>query len=113
MLRVDAALGPVSVMFSTAREPIAAAASARACGTVALARQVTAPPQQYARELPVSRTRRAEIMARHHPCVVCACLLPVQGGLSRHDHLHRGLHKGSYLTAHFIAQRMRMPACAR
>lgn len=74
MLHMDAALGPVSVMFSTAREPIAAAESAGVCGRVALARQATAPPVQYKRSLDVGRARSVEIAVRA-PCAGADCML--------------------------------------
>lgn len=61
LLHVDAALGPVSVMFSGAREPIAAAGTTAVFGRVAVARQVTAPPALYSRELTVGRLRTVEI----------------------------------------------------
>lgn len=61
MIAVDAALGPVTVMFSGAREPIAAAGATAVFGRLAVARQVTAPPALYTRQLPVGRLRSVEI----------------------------------------------------
>ena len=61
MIAVDAALGPVTVMFSGAREPIAAAGATAVSGRLAVARQVTAPPALYTRQLPVGRLRSVEI----------------------------------------------------
>lgn len=61
MLHVDAAVGPVSVMFSGAREPIAAAGQTAVFGKVAVARQVTAPAETYRRRLNVGRCRDVEI----------------------------------------------------
>ena len=64
LLHVDAALGPVTVMFSGAREPIAAAGATAVFGRVAVARQVTASPALYTRQLPVGRLRTVEISVR-------------------------------------------------
>lgn len=61
MLHVDAAVGPVSVMFSGAREPIAAAGQTAVFGKLAVARQVTAPAETYRRRLNVGRCRDVEI----------------------------------------------------
>lgn len=69
LLHVDAALGPVTVIFSGAREPIAAAGATAVFGRVAVARQVTAPPALYTRQLPVGRVRAVEISVRITSCV--------------------------------------------
>ena len=61
MLHVDAAVGPVSVMFSGAKEPIAAARQTAVFGKLAVARQVTAQPETYRRRLNVGRCRDVEI----------------------------------------------------
>ena len=61
MLHVDAAVGPVSVMFSGAKEPIAAAGQTAVFGKLAVARQVTAAPEMYKRRLIVGRCRDVEI----------------------------------------------------
>ena len=67
MLHVDAAVGPVSVMFSGAKEPIAAAGHTAVFGKLAVARQVTAPPETYKRRLVVGRCRDVEIEVRLSP----------------------------------------------
>ena len=61
MLHVDAAVGPVSVMFSGAKEPIAAAGQTAVFGKLAVARQITAPPETYKRRVNVGRCRDIEI----------------------------------------------------
>ena len=61
MLHVDAAVGPVSVMSSGAKEPIAAAGQTAVFGKLAVARQVTAAPETYKRRLIVGRCRDVEI----------------------------------------------------
>ena len=61
MLHVDAAVGPVSVMFSGAKEPIAAAGQTAVFGRLAVARQVTAAPETYRRRFDVGRRRDVEI----------------------------------------------------
>lgn len=61
MLHVDVAVGPVSVMFSGAKEPIAAAGQTAVFGKLAVARQGTAPPETYKRRLIVGRCRDVEI----------------------------------------------------
>jgi len=61
MLHVDVAVGPVSVMFSGAKEPIAAAGQTAVFGKLAVARQGTAPPETYKRRLFVGRCRDVEI----------------------------------------------------
>lgn len=61
MLHVDAAVGPVTVMFSGAKEPIAAAGSTAVFGKLAVGRQVTAAPETYKRRLDVGRCRDVEI----------------------------------------------------
>ena len=66
MIHVDAALGPVNVMFSTAREPIAAAGGTTVSGRLAVARQVTAPPAQYRRKIAVGRVRDVEVAVCMH-----------------------------------------------
>ena len=64
MLHVDADVGPVTVMFSGAKEPIAAAGQTAVFGKLAVARQVTAPPETYKRRLDVGRCRDVEIEVR-------------------------------------------------
>jgi hypothetical protein len=77
MLHVDACLGPVSVMFSAAREPIAAAQATRVFGKIAVARQAAAPPEQYRRSQPVGRCRSVEIAVRCPMAAVCMSKLPL------------------------------------
>ncbi len=64
MLHVDADVGPVTVMFSGAKEPIAAAGQTAVFGKLAVARQVTALPETYKRRLDVGRCRDVEIEVR-------------------------------------------------
>lgn len=75
MLHVDAAVGPVSVMFSGAKEPIAAAGQTAVFGKLAVARQATAPPETYKRRLLVGRCRDVEIEVRLHSLALPAVLL--------------------------------------
>ena len=86
MLHVDAAVGPVSVMFSGAKEPIAAAGQTAVFGKLAVARQVTAPPETYRRRLLVGRCRDVEIEVCFYPlelqgppaCILLRCALACQ-----------------------------------
>jgi hypothetical protein len=64
LIYADALLGPVSVMFSTAREPIAAAGATTVSGRLAIARQATAPPAQYRRKILIGRQREVDIAVR-------------------------------------------------
>ena len=64
MLHADADVGPVTVMFSGAKEPIAAAGQTAVFGKLAVARQVTALPETYKRRLDVGRCRDVEIKVR-------------------------------------------------
>ena len=68
MLHVDVAVGPVSVIFSGAKEPIAAAGQTAVFGKLAVARQGTASPETYKRRLIVGLCRDVEIE-------VCFCEL--------------------------------------
>lgn len=60
-MRVDAALRGAAVRFCGGAAPIAAAAELRVSGPVAVARQATAPPETYGRDVTVGRLRSARV----------------------------------------------------
>ncbi len=51
-VHVDALLRGATVHFCSGAAPIAAAAEVRMSGPIVVARQATAPPEQYEREVP-------------------------------------------------------------
>ena len=89
MLHVDAAVGPVSVMFSGAKEPIAAAGQTAVFGKLAVARQVTAAPETYKRRLLVGHCRDVEIEVRLHSLALLAGLLTIGWAVSERPPMGR------------------------